>query len=92
MPFCLVHEEEEDLMDDALVKLQSIERSLLELSQQTLHTHDVRDQDQSNLVQIHAAGPIFKGPSHEIPSLAYMNSWVLKKEREKTQFRCCNSE
>jgi hypothetical protein len=36
----------EELMDDALVKLQSIERSLLELSQQTLHTHDVRNRKQ----------------------------------------------
>jgi hypothetical protein len=32
-------------MDEALVKLQSIERSLLELSQQTLHPHDVRKEE-----------------------------------------------
>jgi hypothetical protein len=38
---------EEELMDDALVKLQSIERSLLELSQQTLHPHDVRNRSRN---------------------------------------------
>jgi hypothetical protein len=40
--------EAEELMDDALVKLQSIERSLLELSQQTLHPHDVRNRSRNN--------------------------------------------
>jgi hypothetical protein len=39
--------EAEELMDDALVKLQSIERSLLELSQQTLHPHDVRNRSRN---------------------------------------------
>jgi hypothetical protein len=39
-------------MDDALVKLQSIERSLLELSQQTLHPHDVRNRSRSKKIMV----------------------------------------